>query len=439
MTNEEYIPGRLPEREESALAAAMLVYPGTRQEAARLICEGDFTDPFCGALFAAAMEMDETDTVVLREKLRQRGYVLDEHFVRDLLSIATVPANVGFYAERIRENTRRKKLMQLGTDLQTAAMDGSESAEIISNALDRLGEIDRGFAAAELADPDEAGEIFWKHRERVEDGKGAVPTGFKPLDSLLGGGMLRSGLYILAARPGMGKTTFALQIMDSIAETTGPVLFVSLEMAIEQIQGKRIARLSGIPSDELLLSNGERLDYQKIAEADEKLRKLPVSISRRTAATVAQIRHMAKQVPDLQCVVVDYLGKITASNPKASRYEAITEISGGLKTLAVELGVPVLCLSQLNRENTGRNDKRPQLSDLRDSGAVEQDADGVVMLHRADYYQMSETILQPWESVELEILVRKNRHGRVGSCRAGFFPATGKIVRSLRQTARAGA
>ena len=93
------------------------------------------------------------------------------------------------------------------------------------------------------------------------------------------------------------------------------------------------------------------------------------------------------------------------------------------------MGVPVLCLAQLNRENTGRNDKRPQLSDLRDSGAVEQDADGVIMLHRADYYEMNETPLKPWESVELEIIVRKNRHGRIGICSAGFFPATGKIIR----------
>ena len=111
------------------------------------------------------------------------------------------------------------------------------------------------------------------------------------------------------------------------------------------------------------------------------------------------------------------------------RYEATTAISGDLKTLAVELGVPVLCLAQLNRQNVDRGDKRPQLSDLRDSGAVEQDADGVIMIHRPDYYISTEEPLKPWESVEMELLVRKNRHGRVGSCSAGFFPATGKIVR----------
>ena len=101
-----------------------------------------------------------------------------------------------------------------------------------------------------------------------------------------------------------------------------------------------------------------------------------------------------------------------------------------MKTLAVELGVPLLALAQLNRENTARSDKRPQLSDLRDSGAIEQDADGVIMLHRSDYYDTDENPLEAWESVELEILVRKNRHGRIGRCSAGFFPATGKIIRS---------
>lgn len=145
--------------------------------------------------------------------------------------------------------------------------------------------------------------------------------------------------------------------------------------------------------------------------------------------TVAQIRHMAKTIPGVQCVVVDYLGKVTPADKRASRYESVTDISGALKTLAVELGVTVLALAQLNRENTGRADKRPQLSDLRDSGAIEQDADGVIMLHREDYYEMAEASMAANESVELEIIVRKNRHGRIGNCRAGFFPAIGKIVK----------
>ena len=139
---------------------------------------------------------------------------------------------------------------------------------------------------------------------------------------------------------------------------------------------------------------------------------------------------MAKLIEGVQCVVVDYLGKITPKDSRVSRYEATTAISGDLKSLAVEMGIPVLALAQLNRENTARSDKRPQLSDLRDSGAIEQDADGVIMLHRTDYYEMSETPLKSWESVELEILVRKNRHGGIGNCSAGFFPATGKIIRS---------
>ena len=262
----------------------------------------------------------------------------------------------------------------------------------------------------------------------MEFGKGAVPTGFAPLDAILGGGMLRSGLYVLAARPGMGKTTVALQIADSVAANVGPVLFVSLEMSLEQIEGKRIARVSGIPSNEILLGDGKNLDYGKIRSAAEKLKKIPLYISRRPAATVAQIRRMAKQIDGVQCVVVDYLGKIDPGNSRTGRYETVTAISKDLKTLAVELDIPVLALCQLNREDTGRNDKRPQLSDLRDSGAIEQDADGVLMLHRTDYYEVSETPLKPWESVELEILLRKHRHGAsFGKCVAGFSQLPGKL------------
>jgi len=361
--------------------------------------------------------------------VKQRGYSLPDGFFAALTESVISPYNLELYARLLRDESQRRQLKDLAEQLELSVYHQEEAAEIITNAASRLQEIERGGGVSDIADPKAAWKAFMDHRGLVESGKGAVPTGFAPLDTILGGGMLRSGLYVLAARPGMGKSTTALQFADSIAVNVGPVLFVSLEMSLEQIEGKRIARLSGIPSDEVLLSDGKTLDYRKVKDAARKLRELPVYISRRPSATVAQIRRMAKQIDGLQCVVVDYLGKIAAADPKASRYEAVTAISGDLKTLAVELGVPVLALAQLNRENTGRNDKRPQLSDLRDSGAVEQDADGVIMLHRADYYEMNETPLKPWESVELEIIVRKNHHGRIGSCSAGFFPATGKIVR----------
>lgn len=423
---EEY---RLPENAEASIVGCVLLCPDTKPAVARLVSEGDFASPAYGAMFSAAMELDEPDSTAFHDAVKRRGYTLPDGFFAALGEIAVSRHNVELYARLLREDSQKRQLRELGQQLQESTED---AAGTITAAASKLRDIEHGSITGDIASPDDSFRAFWEHRKRVESGEGAVPTGFAPLDAILGGGMLRSGFYILAARPGMGKTTVGLQFADSIAAHVGPVLFVSLEMSLEQIEGKRISRVSGIPSDEILLGNGKNLDYRKIRSAAEKLKNLPLHISRRPAATVAQIRRMAKQIEGLQCVVVDYLGKISPSNSKASRYEAITAISSDLKTLAVELGVPLLCLAQLNRENTGRDDKRPHLSDLRDSGAIEQDADGVIVLHREDYYSADETPLKPWESVPLEIIVRKNRHGRsFGTCTAGFFPATGKIVRGV--------
>lgn len=418
---------RLPENAEASIIGCLLLCPDTKPAVAKLIDESDFASPAFRAMFLAAMELDKPDSVQFQELVKKHGYTLPDGFFMGLTDVAINRTNVELYARLLREDSQKRQLRDLGQQLQESTED---VAEIITSATSRLHEIEHGSITSDIVDPDGAFRAFWKHRKLVESGAGAVPTGFSPLDSILSGGMLRSGLYILAARPGMGKTTAGIMFADHIAAHVGPVLFVTLEMSLEQIEGKRIARLCNIPSDEILLGDGVGLDYRLIKSAAEELRKLPLHISRRPSATVAQIRQMAKQIEDLQCVVVDYLGKIVPSDSRDTRYEAVTAISGDLKSLAVELGVPVLALCQLNRENTFRSDRRPQLSDLRDSGAIEQDADGVIMLHRSDYYEMNETQLSASDCVELEILIRKNRHGRIGSCVAGFFPATGRIIKS---------
>lgn len=430
MTTENY---RLPENAEASIIGCLLLCPETKPAAAGLLCEEDFASPAYGAMFSAAMEMEKPDAAVFHELVKKRGFTLPDGFFAALGDVAVDRYNIELYAGLLREDAQRRRLKELAEKLELDVFQQKDPAEMISYASNRLREIERGCPASELADPKTAWQAFMEHRGMVESGNGAVPTGFAPLDAILSGGMLRSGLYILAARPGMGKTTVALQFADSIAAAVGPVLFVSLEMSMAQLEGKRLARISGIPSDEILLSDGKNLDYRKLVDAAKKLREIPAYISQRSSATVAQVRRLAKRIDGLQCVFVDYLGKLSPSNGKASRYEQVTEISHELKALAVELGVPVMALAQLNRENTGRTDKRPQLSDLRDSGAIEQDADGVIMLHREDYYAAEDTPLKPWEVVELEIIVRKNRHGRsFGLYKAGFYPAVGKIVRGGR-------
>lgn len=431
MTNENY---RLPENAEASIIGCILLCPDVKPKVANLINEGDFASDVYAAMFAAAMEMEEPDSTVFRELVRKRGFVLPDGFFLALTEIAVNRYNVELYAKLLREDSQRRKLKALFKDLhERMELDEGPHTEnpvdVISEAMDKLKEIERGSITADIADAKAARDAFWEHRGIVDSGKGGIKTGLEPLDKIFTGGIVRSGLYILAARPGMGKTTVAIQFADSIAANYGPVLFVSLEMSLAQLQSKRISRISGIPSDHVLLGKLSRQELSQVTDAERRLSKIPMFISAVPTATIGQIRRMAKQVENLQCVVIDYLGKISPNNERASRYEQTSQISSGLKSLAVELNVPLLALAQLNRENTKKTDKRPQLSDLRDSGSIEQDADGAIMLHWEDYYSADGKEMKPWEKVDMEFIVRKNRHGRsFATCKAGFFPATGRIL-----------
>ncbi len=187
-----------------------------------------------------------------------------------------------------------------------------------------------------------------------------------------------------------------------------------MEMGENQLTAKRVARETGIPSNRLLLGRGiSEAESEKICAATAKLSGSGLSVNRRMGATVPEIGVMARSVPNLSAVVVDYLGLIQHKGA-ASRYEVITEISGALKRLAISLNVPVIALAQLNRAAETRQDKKPCLADLRDSGAIEQDADAVLLLYRQDYYEKPEQPPKSWTSTLIECEVAKNRHAATG-------------------------
>ena len=421
---------KLPDNAEASICGCLLLNPETKDVAASLITEDDFVDPFYGAIFSVVMNNENVDGFMLREKMKEKGHELPDNFFRELTEVAIYHQNMKAYCELLRKESQRRSLSALVGDVFSDAADDKDPTEIIERAEKRLKKISEGGIATKTFSPAELANKFFAHRDRVDQGNGAVSTGFAPVDRMLSGGMLRSCVYILAARPGMGKTTLALQVADHIAET-GAVLFVSLEMSVEQLQGKRIARVAGLASNKVLL---ERIDseeeYARIVKASEKLASHKFYANAEPSASVADIGRMAKRIKDLRCIVIDYLGLITPSDKRVSKYEAITNISRDLKQLATKLEVPLLVLAQLNRENTARNDKRPQASDLRDSGAIEQDADGIIMLHRDDYYddRDADKPSRDWDATQIEIIVRKNRFGQTGTCKAAFFPATGRIV-----------
>lgn len=410
---------------ENSLVGSIIIDPRCLPAVSEIVGPEDLALEINQTIFRAALDLSRSGKTVDPVTIKKRAKLDADQYLLELMETTGTAKNAELYAREVRKASMRRQVLALCQE----ALDGAddEPRDMIATLQSGLEAVEQRDTVAELASPDETMLAFYAHRDRVDTGGlGCVPTGLEPIDRILGGGMLNSGLYILAARPAMGKTALALQIIDHVAKY-GPVLFVSLEMDLEQIEARRIGRLTGIPGDKLLMGKLNDKEYEKVAQASDKIRELPVSVNKKPAASVTDIGFMARKVKGLICIVVDYLGKITPETRKQGRYEYMTEISGDLKTLARRYKVPVLALAQLNRANTERSDKRPQLSDLRDTGAIEQDADGVIFLHRADYYQ-EKVDRDPWEPSELDIIVEKNRHGRTGTCKAAFYMATGRIV-----------
>lgn len=420
----------LPEDAEASILGCILVYPETKEIFSQCnIVESDFKSKAYGIIYSAVMELgDEISSVVVKEAVKPKGVTIPDGFFKGLMDIAINPNNAEIYAKLLKREAMKRKLYSLSEQLKDDLDTNDDVIQIISDTEQRLQRIESGAILSDLSSPQDACESFVNMRKSIESGTGIIPTFFPPLDYILGGGMLRSCLYILAARPGMGKTTLGLQIADNIAKNCGNTLFVSLEMPMEQIQGKRISRVSGIPFDQFMKNELSDKEYSLIVKSLTYFEKIPLYFLPKSSSTVSNIKHVARRIKSLNCIVIDYLQKLAPNNPKASRYEGVTEISGDLKALALELQIPIIALAQLNRENTARTDKRPQLSDLRDSGSIEQDADGVIMIHREDYYEMSEKKLRRDEYVPIEILVRKNRLSGPCMCTSAFYPAIGKIV-----------
>ena len=258
-----------------------------------------------------------------------------------------------------------------------------------------------------LISPDERIHSLFDHI--VKSGEDQfIPSGYKSLDNILGGGFIRGGLYIIGARPAIGKSTFALNLAEGIK---GNVLFMSLEMSPDIITAKQFSRLTGLSTSDILGNRGGDDMWEKLAAAATVVSRSGIKVNRRFDLTPGQLMLQAQGTENLKAIIVDYLGIMLPNTPGNSMYERVSSISRDLKRIALQLNVPVICLAQLSRSTETRQDKHPQLSDLRDSGSIEQDADAVMFLYRSDYYNVAETDGGP--SV-VELSVAKNRHGKLG-------------------------
>lgn len=422
------------EAENSVLGAILLdesVYPAVREA----LTAEDFCNTInqavfraCESLYAAGKVLDPVSIKNAAERIlgQSEGFSMSDYLVQ-LMEVTPTTANLDEYLKIARDNSMRRKLLDIASEIEAAVATFTPAREIIAETQEAVQGIEKNERQRETVSLTDALVDFMALQDEIQTGVCLfIKTGYLYIDKTLGGGLLNSGFYLLAGRPGMGKTTLGLNIVCKVAKAGLPVLFVSLEMSRNQIVQKLIALETGLSTGEL----AGKLDSQavdRVTSAMLEINSMPMTLNRKPSATVADIANMARAVKGLALICVDYVGLIEPADRKVKRYEAVSQVSRDLKQLALRLNIPILGLAQLNREVTGRTDKRPVISDLRDSGGLEQDADGIILLHRPDYYD-PEYKRDQITPVVLEATIAKNRHGPTGKVNLDYYLSNGRIL-----------
>lgn len=396
---------------ELIVAGAILGDSRTLRVIRAELSSADFKTELGRTVFDSACTLEDggkpIDPVTIKAEATANGASLDISALTSAMELSSA-ADLDVHIQGMKNDIFRSSLMDAVSNAYLR-LGQEEPPQIVCADLQGAIQqtVERNYSHTLMSSAD-AMVAFMDHRIAIEDGntKAFVPTGYNSIDNGLGGGLVNGGLYILAARPGCGKTTLGLSIAEKVASAKIPVLFISLEMPVEQLTARRLAVETGISTTQILLHSLSDNENQMIADAMDKLHARPLFFNREYRINVASIGIQARQMKRCGLVVVDYLGLIQ-HGPGKSLYEKVTETSNGLKRLALSLNMPILCLAQLNRELEGRKGQ-PRLSDLRDSGAIEQDADGVLLLHRPQYEGQN-------APAPMVVSVAKNRHGPAGS------------------------
>ena len=338
------------------------------------------------------------DPVTVLENMRKNG-VYDENvsrnYILQLMDTTPTAANVGEYVAIIKDKTLLRRIAETAGDMTAMVQQGTDSGQdVLEAAEQRVYAIRQGRAARGLTPISAVLLDVYDRLNELAASDAAVPglsTGLGDLDLAISG-LNKSDLILLAARPGMGKTSMALNILLHAGKFSGKsVAFFSLEMSREQLVLRLISNESFVDNKKLVTGKLNESDWEKVAAAADALNRTKILIDDDSTVSVADINAKCRRVEDLGLVVIDYLQLMTSAGGKErsgdNRQQIVSDISRALKIMAKELNVPVLCLSQLSRANESRTNKRPMLSDLRESGAIEQDADIVMFLYREDYYE----------------------------------------------------
>ena len=367
------------------------------------------------------------DPVTVIDKMRERGVFQDKtvEYVMQLMEITPTAANVKQYAGIVRDKALLRSISQAAPDIQQTVQEGVGTApEILESAERRIYALRKDQGRQEL---EHIGTVLLSVFDRLTELAQAgseipgLSTGLQDLDRKING-LNKSDLVLIAARPGMGKTSMALNITLSVAKKSHKtVAFFSLEMSKEQLAMRLIANESFVDNQKLLTGRLSEDEWSRIGLASAALSQTDIRVNDTPSITVAEMNAKCRRLDNLGLIVIDYLQLMTSagggSRTPENRVLAVGEISRAMKIMAKELNVPVICLSQLSRSPEGRQDKRPILSDLRESGAIEQDADEVIFLYRDDYYNENSE-----EPNVAEAIVAKNRHGETGTVKLQWLP-----------------
>lgn len=371
------------------------------------------------ALFEKRSPIDMVTLTNELEKTKELAEIGGGSYIVSLVNSTPSAANVAHYANIVRDKAILRRLIASAVTISDLGFSEDEDVPVILDKAEQsLFAVSQKFFRQKFIPIKDILTEAFDRIDKIHKEKGALrglPTGFRDLDSKLAG-LQKADLLILAARPSMGKTSLALNIAEHIAvEEKKPVAFFSLEMSKEQLVDRLISSQAGVDSWKLRTGNLSDDDFPKIGYAMGTLSEAPFFIDDTPGLSVTEIRAKARRLQmehDLGIIFIDYLqlveGRLKSGD--TNRVQEISEISRSLKTLARELNVPVVALSQLSRAVEHRPDKRPQLSDLRESGSIEQDADVVMFIYRDDYYDENSE-----KKGITEILIRKHRNGPIGN------------------------
>ena len=430
--DEELLSRQLPQslEAEQAVLGSILIDSRCLTDVIGLLRPADFHLKQNSEIYEAIYSMfnfsQSIDPVTVLDKMKEMGVYREDsrNYIMQLMEITPTAANAVRYANIVRDKAMLRGLADAAAEISNTVYDQvGTPAEILEGAEKKIYSLRKGERGDSLEHIGTTLHKVFDHLTELSQSDSAIPglsTGMRDLDVKING-LNKSDLILLAARPAMGKTAFALNLCLNVAKKYDKtVAMFSLEMSREQLAMRLLSIESFVDGQKMATGKLTEDEWSKLCMASSALSQTDIRVDDNPAITVAEMNAKCRRVENLGMVIIDYLQLMNGSGYGKggdSRVNVVSEISRSLKIMAKELNVPVVCLSQLSRGPESRTDKRPMLSDLRESGAIEQDADEVLFLYRDEYYNENSE-----DKGIAECIVSKNRHGEVGTVKLQWIP-----------------